>query len=217
MATKKQSAVNTASEVKFTSLKDGAYIQASADFNIRDFANYCLVNIAGFPESIPNESKEQLYEGYQLRYAQKYPAQTYAVINSHYVLATEEHIKNDKLEKLELSVAYVTSFSNQEFGKIKNENAEKHALIKELRDRVGGYCSNRKNDLIRMANKILDEKNGKPKTRTANKDFDESITAMFETFDTKVKTAKKRGDVTADDQRYKKAKIAFLAIWKPNA
>jgi len=217
MATKKQSAVNTASEVQFTSLKDGAYIQASADFNIRDFANYCLVNIAGFPESTPNESKDQLYEGYQLKYAQKYPAQTYAIINSHYVLASDEHIKNDNVEKLELSVAYVMSFTPQEFGKLKNENPEKHSLIKSLRDSVGVYCSNRKNDLVRMANTILDEKNGKPKTRTANKDFDESITAMFESFDTKVKTAKKRGDVTADDQRYKKAKIAFLAIWKPNA
>jgi len=200
-----------------SSLKDGAYQQATATQKIRDFAGYAIDHIAGFPESLPDESREQLYEGYQLRYAQNNPAKTYAVINSHYVLASDEHIKNDKLEKLELSVAYVMSFTPQEFGKLKNENPEKHSLIKGLRDSVGVYCSNRKNDLVRMANTILNEKNGKPKTRTANKDFDESIIAMFESFDTKVKTAKKRGDVTADDQRYKKAKIAFLAIWKPNA
>jgi len=200
-----------------SSLKDGAYQQATATQKIRDFAGYAIDHIAGFPESLPDESREQLYEGYQLRYAQNNPAKTYAVINSHYVLATEEHIKNDKVEKLELSVGYVMSFTPQEFGKLKNENPEKHILVKELRDRVGTYCSNRKNDLVRMAKNIIAEKEGKAKTRTANKDFDESISAMFESFDVKVKTAKKRGDVTADDQRYKKAKIAFLAIWKPNA
>jgi len=212
MATKKSVSVSVS---PITSLKDGAYQQATAHSKIRDVANYCLENIAGFPESLPDESRAQLYEGYQLRYAQNNPAKTYAVINSHYVTRTAEH--DDKVEKIELSVAYVMSFTSQEFGKLKNDNPELHGLVKTLRDSVGTYCSNRRLDLVRMANNILAEKEGKAKTRTANKDFDESIIAMFETFDTKVKTAKKRGDVTADDQRYKKAKIAFLAIWKPNA
>lgn len=200
-----------------TSLKDGAYQQATATQKIRDFAKYALDNIAGFPESLPEESRDQLYQGYQLRYSQNNPAKTYAVINAHYVLASDEHIKNNDIEKVELSVAYVMSFTPQEFGKLKNENPEKHSLIKGLRDNVGVYCSNRKNDLVRMAKNIIAEKEGKAKTRTANKDFDESISAIFDSLDTKLKSAKSRGDITADEQRFKKAKIAFLAIWRPNA
>lgn len=215
MATKKKVSFSEGSVI--SSIKDGAYQQAVATQTIDDFASYCIDNIAGFPESLPDEYKDQLYQGYQLRYSQKYPGDTYAVINSHYIKASEEHHANDKIEKIELSVAYVMSFSPQEFGKIKNDNPELHSLIKKLRDEVNAYCSNRKNDLIRKAFKIIDARSGKTKTRTANKDFDESITALFESFDTKLKTAKSRGDITADENRYKKAKIAFLAIWKPNA
>lgn len=199
------------------SLKDGAYQQATATDNIRTFAVYCLDNIASFPESLPDESKDQLYQGYQLKYAENNPSKTYAVINSHYVLATDEHVKNEKIEKIELSVAYVMSYTAQEFGKIKNDNPELHSLIKSLRDAVGSYCSNRKNDLIRIAKKILDEREGKVKTRTANKDFAESVDAMFDSLDTKLRSAMARKDITADEQRFKKAKIAFLATWKPIA
>jgi hypothetical protein len=215
MATKKKISFSEGSVI--SSIKDGAYQQATATQKIRDFAGYCIDNVAGFPDSLPDETKEQLYQGYQLRYSQNNDAVTYAVINSHYIKANEEHYANEKIEKIELSVAYVMSFSPQEFGKIKNDNPELHTLIKELRDKVGIYCSNRKNDLVRTAKNIISEKEGKTKTRTANKDFDESITALFESFDTKLKTAKSRGDITADENRYKKAKLAFLAIWKPNA
>lgn len=209
--TKKLPPVATA----ITSLKDGAYQQATATQRIRDFANFCLENIAGFPDSLPDESKDQLYQGYQLKYAENNPAKQYSVINSHYVLRDPEH--GDNVEKIELSVAYVMSYTPQEFGKIKNDNPELHTLIKSLRDAVGSYCSNRKNDLMRVAKNIIAEREGKSKTRTANKDFDESITAIFETLDTKLKSAKSRGDITADEQRYKKAKIAFLAVWRPVA
>ena len=211
MATKSKSVFPSV----ITSLKDGAYQQATATQKIRDVAFYALDHIAGFPDAISDDAKSDLYSGYQLKYSENNPAKMYSVINSHYVLRTPDH--NDNVEKLELSVAYVMSFTSQEFGKIKNENPELHSLIKGLRDSVGVYCSNRKNDLVRTAKNIIAEREGKAKTRTANKDFDESISAMFESFDTKLKTAKSRGDVTADEQRYKKAKIAFLAIWKPNA
>jgi len=211
MATKSKSV----SVSVISSLKDGAYQQATAHTRIRDVAFFALDHIAGFPDAISDDAKSDLNAGYQLKFAELKPAKAYSVINSHYVLRTLEH--GDNVEKIELSVPYVMSFTAQEFGKLKNENPELHSLIKVLRDSVSTYCSNRRNDLVRMAKNIIAEKEGKTKTRTANKDFAESVDAMFSNFDTKLKTAKSRGDVTADEQRFKKAKIAFLAIWKPNA
>jgi len=212
MVTKKSVFVSVS---PITSLKDGAYQQATAHSKIRDFASYAIDNIAGFPESIGDDARADLNAGYQLKFSENNPAKSYSVINSHYVTRTAEH--DDKIEKIELSVAYVMSFTSQEFGKLKNDNPELHGLVKSLRDSVGTYCSNRRLDLIRMGKTIIAEREGKTKTRTANKDFDESITALFESLDTKLKSAKSRGDVTADETRFKKAKIAFLAIWRPNA
>ena len=61
-------ATTAANAVSFKSLKDGAYRQASATQTIESVARYCLDTVAGFPETISPEAKDELYNGYRMKF-----------------------------------------------------------------------------------------------------------------------------------------------------
>jgi hypothetical protein len=196
---------------EFTSLKDLGYKQADNSLNTVRMAQFALENIAKFPAEISSEAKEELYTGYRLRFSELKPAKMYAVLNDHIVLATEEHAKMDKIEKLVIGVAFAFSFTSQEFGKMLNTRPELHRIVKDIRDKTATFCSNRLSDLKREANKILNE--GKERTRTANKNFDEFVDDWFKnTAPTRMKGAKARGD-GASEGRFNRSKVAFMVEW----
>ena len=196
----------------FTSLKDSAFQQAGAAQTLESVARYAIERIEGFPKEVPSEAKDELYEGYRMKFDALNPKRTYAVINDHYVLATQEHMDAKNIEKIEIGVAYAFSYSSQEFGKLANTRPALHALIKEVREKCSTYCSNRLGDLKRAANKILNE--GKERQRSANKDFAEWIDIFFkDTAPTRLKSASARGDSTADVKRLNEAKVAFMVKW----
>ena len=192
-----------------TSLKDLGYKQAGTGDNLEAQAEYALANITGFPKEISSEAREMLYEGYRLRNSEKHPAKVYAVVNDHYVLATPEQIKNAKVEKIEIGVAYAFAYSQQEFGKLKNTNPALHGIIKEIRDAVGDYCSNRLGDLKRACNKILAKQNGKTVTRTTL-DFAQSMHKDFEAQEKSVKVKQAKGDTTANSAKFA---LAVKSFW----
>ena len=196
----------------FTSLKDSAFQQAGAAQTLESVARYAIERIEGFPKEVPSEAKDELYEGYRMKFDALNPKQTYAVINDHYVLATQEHMDAKNVEKIEIGVAYAFSYSSQEFGKLANTRPALHALIKEVREKCSTYCSNRLGDLKLAATKILNE--GKERNRSANKDFAEFVDAwMKDSAPTRLKSAKARGDATADEKRFNEAKVAFMVKW----
>ncbi len=167
MAKQAQSAV-LAVQSTITSLKDGAYQQAKASDSIRSVAKYALSNIKGFPETLPDESKAQLYDGYRLRFNENNPAEQYAVVDGNYLLidGSNPDLANAR-EKINIGVDYAcVSFTQQQFGKLKNENPKLYAIVKDWRDRVNTYCSNRLGDLKRTAKSILSEGQG-PRNRSA--------------------------------------------------
>lgn len=196
----------------FTSLKDSAFQQAGAAQTLESVARFAIERIAGFPADVPSEAKDELYEGYRMKFDALNPKVTYAVINDHYVLATEEHKAAKNVEKIEIGVAYAFSYSSQEFGKLANTRPALHALIKDVREKCSTYCSNRLGDLKRAARKILSE--GKERQRSANKDFAEWVEIFFkDTAPTRLKSASARGDSTADQKRWNEAKVAFMVKW----
>ena len=200
--------------VSFSSLKDGAYRQASATQTIESVAQYCLDTVAGFPESVSPEAKDELYTGYRMKFNELKPAKTYAVINGNYLpIDSLAEKPSDKTETVTVGVEYAFSFTNQEFGKLKQENPQLHALIKSVRDTCGTYCSNRLGDLKRMAKRILN--NGKDRERTANKTFDEWVGEwMKDTAPTRLRNAINRGNNSdADAKRFNQAVVAFMTIW----
>ena len=170
--------------------------------------------VKDFPKEISTEAKDELYDGYRMKFNLLKPETMYAVINDHYVIATQEHKTNDKVEKVNIGVPYAYSYSAQEFGKLANTNPALHALVKEIREKCSTYCSNRLGDLKRAATKILKE-GQEGQARTANKNFGEFVEDWFkESAPTRLISAKNRGDKTADDKRWNEAKVAFMVKWK---
>jgi hypothetical protein len=213
MAKSAPKAVESATQVSFTSLKDSAFQQAGAHQTLESVAQYVLANVKDFPKEVPTEAKDALYEGYRMKFDTLKPAVMYAVINGHYVLASEEHKTAKNVEKVEIGIPYAYSYSAQEFGKLANTNPALHALVKEIREKTSTYCSNRLGDLKRAATRILND--GQDRKRTANKDFAEFVDEWFkETAPTRLKSATSRRDATADDKRFNEAKVAFMVIWK---
>jgi hypothetical protein len=192
-----------------TSLKDLGYQQAGTGDSLDNQAEYALAHISGFPEDISSEAREMLYEGYRQRKSEKNPAKVYAIVNDHYILATPEQIKNAKVEKVEIGVAYAFAFSSQEFGKLKNTNPALHGIVKGIREDVADYCSNRLGDLKRACKKILAKRNGNTTTRTTL-DFVESMTKTFEAQEKSVKVKQTKGDTTANSAKFA---LAVKAFW----
>jgi len=201
-------------EVKdqITSLKDGAYKQAVANDRMRSVARYVMEQSKGFPEAVADEVKEQLYDGYRLRFNEVNKPSTYAVVNDHYLLidGSNPALENEK-EKVVIGVDYCFAYSQQQYGKLKNENPYLHAIVKEWRDKVNTYCSNRLGDLKRQARTILNE--NVKKERGATADFAKRLDEVFKDLAVKCKNAKARGDETADEGRYATARQAFMTAW----
>lgn len=208
MATKAL-AVNAVND-QITSLKDGAYKQALANDRMRGVARFVLERCKSFPDQIPDEVKAELYAGYQLRFNEVNPAEQYAVINDHYVLINTPELANSK-EKVNIGVDYAFSFTQQQYGKLKNENPYLHAIIKAWRDKVNTYCSNRLGDLKRQARTILNE--GKQRERGATADFAKRLDDVFKDLRIKCDNAQKRGDETADKKKFDLARSAFMTAW----
>ena len=192
-----------------SSLKDLGYQQAKTGDTLETQAQFALDNIAGFPEDVPSEAKDALYDGYRMRYSERKPATMYAVINDHYVLATPEQVQNKKIEKIDVGVAYAFAYSSQEFGKLKNTNPALHSIIKVIRDDVADYCSNRLGDLKRACKRILAKRNGNTTTRTTL-DFAQSMLNAFEAQEKSVKVKQAKGDTTANSAKYA---LAVKSFW----
>lgn len=196
---------------KELSLRDIGYAQAGVADTLVSLAKRVMEKVEGYPADLPSEARAELVDGYQLRWHENNPPKVYAVIGDHYTLATEEHIKNKKVEKIEVGVAYAFSYSSQEFGKLLNTNPALHTLIKATRNKVTTYCSNRLGDLKHAAEKLL-----KPDTKgkRTTLDFTASMTKIFEAQEKSVKVKQGRGDTTANGDNYKKAVAAFWATYK---
>ena len=190
-----------------SSLKDLGYQQAKTGDTLETQAQFALDNITGFPEDVPSEAKDALYDGYRMRYNERKPATMYAVINDHYVLATPEQVQNKKVEKVEMGVAYAFSYSSQEFGKLKNTNPALHGIIKTIRDDVADYCSNRLGDLKRAAKKLIAKKDG---TSRITLDFAQSMLKAFEAQEKSVKVKQAKGDTTANSAKFA---LAVKSFW----
>jgi len=195
------------------SLKDGAYQQAKAGDRIRSVAKYVMANAKGFPEIVADEVKEQLNEGYRLRFNENNPAEEYAVIDGNYVLidGSNPELANAR-ERVVIGVDYAcVAFTQQQFGKLKNDNPALYAIVKVWRDKVSTYCSNRLGDLKRQAKAILNE--GKKRERSATADFAKRIEDTFSDLATKCKNASARGDETANEAKFREARVAFMVKW----
>ena len=192
----------------YTSIRDFGYQQAGTVDTQTSQAQWALNNIVGFPETITEETKTELYEGYRLRYTETHPAVIYAVISGHYVKPTEEQLKSKKVEKVEIGIDYAFSFSSQEFGKLKNTNPALHGILAVVRKGLSTYQSNTYGALVQKAKSILRVAN--PTTRESLT-FAESMTKTFTAQEKSCKVKQIRGkDSTANTAKFA---LAVKAFW----
>ena len=194
------------------SFRDLGYKQAKHSEGSAEQAAWAIKNSPGFPETEINpENKAQLFGGYHLRFGENNPGKVYAIVNGNYVTATDDMLANKSVEKILIDVGYAFSMGSHEFGKLKNENSALHTVVKIVRDKVNTYCSNRLGDLIREAKRV--QNIGKARARASVIDFNQRVIKALDDLGSKCKLATLRLDGTADEARYKAARIAFLVVW----
>ena len=197
-----------------TSIKDAAYRFARAGETATHLATYVMGQDPSFPAETSAELKADLYAGFMTR-AHELWGQDYFTRGESGVLIKAGNSLDGKAEypkgSTTLSLSYCYSFSQQEFGQLKNKDPQLHGLIKLMRDRFSKYASNNLTALKRSANNILNE--GKTRERGATKAFTQSLTDMFTDYDKRVKNAENRGDDTANPAKFRTARDAFWKVY----
>jgi len=193
------------------------FAQAGTGDALTSHAHTAMRLIVGFPENVSEEARADLYVGYRKRWDANHPAKMYAVIDGNYVEATADMVKNKKVEKVEIGMPHIFAYTQQEFGKLKLSQPAMYALMVPIRGQINDYCQGALADLKKKARDILRKNN--PTPRAPNLDFAEWLTdkekGIIPAMKDRCKTAKRRGDATADEARLNEAIIAFLAKWKP--
>jgi hypothetical protein len=218
MTKQKFSAVSTLTiNVEPSSLRDAGYQQAVTSDATTNLVRFVMKHVPDFPESITDEAKAELVSGYQLRFTENNPDVEYAVIDGNYLPVSTLKDIPEKTERVKIGSGFAMSFTQQAFGSLKNDksptyNPALHAIVKEWRNRVNKYCSNRFKDLVGAAKRILNE--GKDRTRAQADIFSDYLEKTFETMQTRCKVSKvQRSDETANEKLFIAAKVAFFAKW----
>jgi hypothetical protein len=200
------------STVKTVSISDIALTHGRAENAIMACAVMALESINGFPvlKDVSEENMTKLRDGYALAYKEIFKPVTYAVINGHYVQASQEHISNDKVEKIEMTLEYCMSFTANEIGTMFKDEPEKKKLIRTVRDGLSTYVTKKITRLVTKANEILKARSGET-TRREVVLFEQSVSKFFEAQIKSVKVKEKRGDASANPVKFLSAIEAF---WK---
>jgi len=213
-ATAKASADTALTATEPTSIKDAAYRFARAGETATHLATYVMGQDPSFPAETSAELKADLYAGFMTR-AHELWGQDYFTRGESGVLIKAGNSLDGQAEypkgSTTLSLHYCYSFSQQEFGQLKNKDPQLHGLVKLMRDKFSKYASNNLTALKRSAYNILNE--GKTRERGATKAFIQSLTDMFTDYDKRVKNAENRGDDTANPAKFRTARDAFWKVY----
>jgi hypothetical protein len=196
------------------SLKDLGYAVASNRDDLESRAKWFLTHVSGAKEGkVSEEDRDQIYEGFTMRYASKIEDKHYLVTSDNvYVPATPEaEAKFPNHTKATLNLYTCLAYTQQAFGKLKSECPTLHGIYAPMRDGWSDYKKACWKALTAKAKEITE---GKAKRVAQAKDFAVRVTSVFDDLDKGVKSAIKRGDDTANEAQYLGAKAAFFAEWK---
>jgi hypothetical protein len=205
MSSKKQPVVST----EPASIQDAAYRFALTGETSRNLAQYVLGVCPDFLDNVPSEIHSQLYTGFQIRKHEITEPVHYKMGEGGVFIPLSEKPAADAQGIVVMSINAAMSYSQQEFGKLKEKDPALHSIIKPMRDGFSSYASNNLKALKAAIRAVLNA--GKPRERSANKGFREAMTDAFATLDKRVKTARDRGDTEADPLKYR---LAVDNFWK---
>jgi hypothetical protein len=179
------------SHQNIASIKDASYQGCISAEKGLVIGKYLLDVCPTFLDSIPAEVKAEIESGQMLRFHENNPPQYY-----------KDGVPCESTTKgaIKVDINVVMSFSQQEFGRFKNEDPVKHGIHKSWRDKWSTYKSNRTKDLIGYVRDYKNSLEGKTRARSATKDFAVWLKEdWLVSLKSRAKTAKARGDVTVDD------------------
>jgi hypothetical protein len=177
---------------EITSLKDAGYQGCISSERGTVIGKFIYTKCPAFLESVPDEIKAELETGQMLRFNELHPAQYY----TDNWTPCEPDVKGAK--KVDINI--VMAISQQEFGRLRNDDPVKHGIHKKWRDDWSDYKTNRKTDLKRYVKAYMDSLTGKKRERAVTKDFAVWLKEdVLKSIKARAVTAKARGDNTVDD------------------
>jgi hypothetical protein len=190
-----------------TSIQDAGYKFAIQGDTASSIAQFVLAQCPNFLDDVPSEVKDQLYAGFQLRKHELTGEKSYKLSEGVLIPCDDRTVPG----LIVMSINVAMSYSQQEFGKLKDRDPGLHAVVKPMRDAFSSYASNNMKALTAKIKAIVNA--GKPRTRTANKGFREAMKDAFDTYEKRVKTAKDRGDADANPVKFLIARDAFWTAY----
>ena len=175
----------------FKSLKDASYQSCINKEKDASVASYVLDQCPSFLDNPSDEVIGEIKAGHLLRYSE--------IREPKFYTAEFVPCSADTKGAMKYDIHIAMSYSQQQYGRMKNEDPKLHAVIGDIRSDFSTYSSNRMSDLKRSVKKLLDERNGVKRNRSATKDFAVWLSELADTIKDRAKTAKARGDDTVND------------------
>lgn len=207
MSSKKQPVVST----EPASVQDAAYRFALTGETSRNLAQYVLAQCPDFLDSVPPEMRSQLYAGFQLRKHELTEPVHYKMGEGGVFIPLSDKPGPDAQGIVVMSINAAMSYSQQAFNQLKNSDPALHSIIQPMRKAFSSYASNNLKAMTATIRAIINA--DQPRERAPNKGFREAMTAVFDTYDKRVKTSKDRGDTEADPLKYRLAVDGFWKIY----
>jgi len=150
--------------------------------------------------TLKDEARDGIKAGMQVCFCESDKPVTYVREghDSYRALGADEKLPKGK--GLKLTASYAVGMSGRDFGKLKGEQPNLHALIKAKRDRISNLISTSYGRLLQLIK--TPEGRG---TRGEIQDWAARVAEVFETLKKGAKNARTRGDTTVPDSD---AKIA---------
>jgi hypothetical protein len=214
MATKKPT--TTAGEtLQFKSLSDFAFAHAGLTGKVQDMARYAIDNIAGFPAECPDESKAELKAGYNKRWGTLHPAVTFINVGGNYL--PEESVDISKMtgqvERRTISAEYLMNLTTHEYATMGKDDPTWRVHVEKAREAMKTYATNRYNDLLGAAKKLIAETTPSAKRTRSIVLFTASVKAALDGLEKSSKIKQTGGDATADPLKFRMARDAFWKVY----
>lgn len=189
MATKTPASPATPLNTMSVSFKDIGYRSAKSIEQGIELGFLVLEQCPTFLEEIPKEVKEQLEQGYMLRF-NELPTNPVKYYDAKWIETTKGK------EAYKVDIFYAMGIGSQEFGKFKTEEPMKYNAIKAIRDKFSNYKSQCSSRLMQYVKDAKSVKDGNGKVRKPNKDFVQVLFEFGDSLSGKKKTCEGRSDQT---------------------
>ena len=205
MSTKKIVSPAQASGFRPETLRDAAYQGAHSAETLAACARFLRDIQPDILEAgIKEEHRKELNEGWQVRFNELHPADLFIVKEGLYIKVADRKVKlPDGTVTAEFGVGLAMGLTSQEFGKLKGEDPNKHAIIRGWRESFSKYCSGRLAEMISILTKDakaaeLAANGGTVQRKTLN--FTETLEKVFAELTKQRKNKTAKGDTTAPDE-----------------